>query len=141
METIDIFSLFARLALSAGFFSAVAARFNLWGQRASFDEAWQGFVKYTAEVNSFLPVRIIPALAILATVLEISFGLLLLVGYKTSYAGWGAGFLLLAFALAMTASSGIKEPLDYSVFAASAAAFLLAVIPQHNWSIDQLINN
>ena len=34
--------------------------------------------------------------------------------------------LLLIFALAMALSLGIKSPLDYSVFSASAAALLLA---------------
>ena len=34
--------------------------------------------------------------------------------------------LLALFAVAMTISFGVKEPLDYSVFSASAAALLLA---------------
>jgi putative oxidoreductase len=45
----------------------------------------------------------------------------------------------LLFAFAMTYSFGIKEPLDYSVFAFSAGAFLLATIPYYKWSIDQLL--
>jgi putative oxidoreductase len=46
--------------------------------------------------------------------------------------------LTLLFSLAMTFSFGIKEPLDYSVFAFSAAAFLLGTFPIYKWSIDQL---
>jgi len=64
---------------------------------------------------------------------------LLLIGYKTNYAALGAAILALLFALAMTWSFGIKEPLDYSVFAVSAGAFLLATMPSYRWSIDQLL--
>jgi hypothetical protein len=37
-----------------------------------------------------------------------------------------AGVLLVLFALAMTFALGPKAPLDYSVYAAAAAAFLVA---------------
>lgn len=139
MKLMDVSSIFLRLALSAGFFSAVAARFNLWGKKASFSEAWHGFVSYTAEVNSFLPTAIIPAVSVLATFSEISFALLLLFGYKTNYAAFGSAVLLLLFGLAMSISYGIKEPLDYSVFAASAGAWLLASITNYPLSIDRFL--
>ena len=42
------------------------------------------------------------------------------------YTALATGGLLLLFALTMTFSSGIKAPLDYSVYAAAAAAFYLA---------------
>ncbi|HYL62654.1 MAG TPA: hypothetical protein VE077_08525 [Candidatus Methylomirabilis sp.] len=42
----------------------------------------------------------------------------------------GSAILLLLFALAMAISFGIKSPLDYSVFGASSAAFLLFAIQQ-----------
>jgi hypothetical protein len=38
-----------------------------------------------------------------------------------------SAILLGLFALAMTASLGVKPPLDYSVFSASAAALLLSL--------------
>jgi hypothetical protein len=40
---------------------------------------------------------------------------------------FGAATLLFLFGTAMAISFGIKSPLDYSVFSASAAAVLLAV--------------
>ncbi len=141
MKITDISSIFLRIALAAGFLSAVAARFNLWGKRASVAEAWKGFITYTGEVNSFLPKSCIPAIAVTATVLETVLAILLLIGFKTSYSAFGAGVLLLLFALAMSYSYGMKEPLDYSVFAASAGAFLLASLPYFKWSIDQLLNH
>jgi len=139
MKITDISTLFLRLALASGFLSAVAARINLWGKRVSVSEAWNSFLNYTAAVNSFMPKKTISTIAVLATILEVGFAILLLLGFKTRYASFGAGTLLLLFALAMAYSSGIKEPLDYSVFAASAGAFLLATMPYYKWSIDQLL--
>jgi putative oxidoreductase len=117
---------YARIALAAAFLSAVAARFGLWsgrGFRASFDR----FVDYTAQVNSFMPAATIPSLAWAATALELSLGVALLVGLRLRWIGLAASGLLVLFGLAMAISFGVKEPLDYSVFSASAGALLLAV--------------
>lgn len=133
----DVILLFLRLSLSAGFLSAVASRLSLWGQKSS---GWKNFISYTAEVNSFLPKQWSPTVAVASTVLESSLGIMLLVGFKTNYAAAAAGGLSLLFALAMTYSYGIKEPLDYSVFAFSGGAFLLATMGQYRWSMDQLIS-
>lgn len=129
----NIASLLLRLALASGFLSAVASRLNLWGKQSS---GWQNFLSYTEQVNSFVPKNFIPTLAVASTVLELLLGILLLVGYKTSYVASCAAILTLLFALAMTNSFGIKEPLDYSVFVFSAAAFLLANFPTNKWSIN-----
>lgn len=140
MKITDISTLFLRVALASGFLSAVAARFNLWGKRTSTTEAWSSFINYAGEVNSFLPKSFIPTIAVLTTILETALAILLLLGYKTSFAASGAGILLLLFALAMTYSYGIKEPFDYSVFTASAGAFLLATSHFYKFSIDQLLS-
>lgn len=135
----DIATILLRFALAAGFISAVAGRFNFLGNHSG---GWKNFLEYTAEVNSFLPANVIPSIAIISTILETLLGILLLTGFKTRYAALGAAFLTLLFALAMAVSFGIKEPLDYSVFAVSAGAFLLACMPHYRWSIDKiLINN
>ena len=131
-----IASLLLRCALSAGFLSAVASRLGLWGRHSS---GWNKFLDYTAQVNSFAPHSLIPLLAITSTLLELTLGIMLLIGFKTNYAALGAAVLTLLFALAMTLSYGIKEPLDYSVFVFSASAFLLATIPYYKLSIDQLL--
>lgn len=136
MKITDISTLLLRLALAAGFLSAVASRLSLWGKKSS---GWSSFLDYTAQVNSFLPKNFIPTIAVIGTVLELGLGLLLLIGFKTNYAAFGAALLTLLFAVAMTYSFGVKEPLDYSVFAFSAGAFLLATMPYYKWSIDQLI--
>lgn len=133
-----IASIMLRLALAAGFLSAVASRLNLIYRNTS---GWVGFLDYTAKVNSFLPKNLIPVVAVTATVLETGLAILLVFGYHTRFAAYGAGGLTLLFAIAMAVSYGIKEPLDYSVFAFSAGAFLLATIPFYKWSIDQLLTN
>jgi uncharacterized membrane protein YphA (DoxX/SURF4 family) len=132
----DLATLLLRLALSAGFLSAVASRLSLWGTDSS---GWSGFVSYVAQVNSFAPKNIIPTIAIISTILETVLGIMLLIGYKTNYAAIAAALLTLIFAMSMAYSFGIKEPLDYSVFAFSAGAFLLATMPYYKWSLDQLL--
>lgn len=122
-----------RIALAAGFLSAVASRLNLWGAQSS---GWKKFVDYTAETNSFLPHSWAPVIAIFSTAAEVSIGLMLLVGYQIQKTSLCASVLTLLFAVAMSISYGIKEPLDYSVFAFSAGAFLLSTFPRHQWSFD-----
>ncbi|NIG56623.1 DoxX family protein [Chitinophaga sp. Cy-1792] len=133
----DIATLLLRLGLSGSLLSAVASRLGLWGQRSS---GWQGFVKYTAEVNSFLPNTWAPALAIGATILETAFGIMLLAGFKIPYAAIGTAALTFLFAVAMSISGSVKDPLDYSVFAFSAGALLLYTMPAGRWSLDSLFH-
>lgn len=132
----DIASLLLRLALASGFLSAVASRLRLWGSHSS---GWENFLSYTSQVNSFLPQSMIAAVAVTSTILETTLGIMLLTGYKTSSAAIATAMLTLLFAAAMAYSSGVKEPLDYSVFAFSAGAFLLSTMPCYKWSIDQLL--
>jgi hypothetical protein len=51
-----------------------------------------------------------------------------------------SGLLLLSFALGMVTGLGIKAPLDYSVFSAAAAAFLLAFWEPDRFTLDRLLN-
>jgi putative oxidoreductase len=132
----DTATFLLRIALAIGFLSAVFSRLGLWGEYSS---GWQNFVAYAEKVNSFAPKNSIPVIAILSTILETVFALMLLPGYKTRLAATGAAILTVLFAIAMTYSFGIKDPLDYSVFVFSAAAFLLATMPQYRWSIDQIL--
>lgn len=125
-----------RFALATGFLSAVASRLNLWGSHSS---GWASFLEYTKSVNTFVPASLIPLLAIISTILETTFAILLLTGYKTRWAALGTSILTLLFALAMAYSYGPKEPLDYSVFAFSASAFLLSTMPDYPMSIDQMV--
>ena len=116
---------YAAFALGAAFLSAVASRFGLWTGRP-WDAAFAGFTAYTAEVNAFMPGWTIPFLAWSATLAETACGTLLVLGLWTEAAATASAVLLALFAMAMAASQGVKSPLDYSVFSASAAALLLA---------------
>ncbi|MES2744750.1 MAG: DoxX protein [Bdellovibrionota bacterium] len=122
---------FLRLALSASFLSAVADRFGFWGVAGAPGVAWGNFDSFTAYTGTLIPLApmaVIPAMAWLATVLEVILGLLLIVGFRIRDVALLSGLLLLVFALSMTFTLGIKAPLDYSVYSASAAAFALYVL-------------
>jgi uncharacterized membrane protein YphA (DoxX/SURF4 family) len=118
--------LYLRLAIGVSFLSGIADRFGLYRGRNVGYGNFAGFVQYTAKVNSFMPASTIPFLAWAATVAEFSFGLLLVVGLWVRWAAVGSCLLLILFGTAMAISFGIKSPLDYSVFSASAGALVLA---------------
>jgi putative oxidoreductase len=121
--------LYGRIALSAAFLSGIASRFGLYGKDAGYGN-FTNFMKYTAEVNSFMPASTIPFLAWAATAAELFFGIALLLGIWPRWIALGSAILLAMFGIAMAISFGIKEPLDYSVFSASAAAVLLVLHTQ-----------
>jgi thiosulfate dehydrogenase [quinone] large subunit len=131
--------LFLRLSIAAGFLSAVADRFGIWGQHLSTWGNWDKFVEYTQLINPWLPATTINLVAILATAAEVIFALLLIVGFKTELVARLSGVLLLLFALSMTLSTGIKGPFDYSVFTASAGAFALGMMRDKYLEVDSVI--
>ncbi|AZB10395.1 DoxX family membrane protein [Chryseobacterium sp. G0162] len=133
----DIAVFLLRMALAAGFLSAVASRLNFWGAQSS---GWRNFVNYTAEVNSFFPSSWSPTLALVSTATELIIGILILTGYQIRKAALSASVLTFVFAIAMSISFGSKEALDYSVFVFSAGAFLLSSFPCYQWSLDQLLH-
>lgn len=138
----NVCTLFLRLALAAAFLSAVADRFGLWGRPGAPGVAWGNFANfetYTAVLNWFLPRSWIAALAWLDTGIELLFGVLLAIGLATRAASLLSGFLLLLFALAMTFSTGFESALSYSVYTASAAAFLLAWSGPYFFSLDEAL--
>ncbi|HPI79859.1 MAG TPA: DoxX family protein [Cyclobacteriaceae bacterium] len=131
---------FLRLSLSAGFLSAVADRFGWWPAGASAWGNWAKFQEYTATINPWAPDGLVPAIAWIATGAEVVFALFLLVGYKTELFARLSGLLLLAFAVSMTFSTGIKGVFDYSVFTASAGAFALGQMKEKYFEIDRLFS-
>ena len=118
-----------RMALAAGFLSAVADRFGLWGPIGTPGVSWGGFARfldYTATLLPFLSTTLVVVAGWAATVAEIALGVALLVGVRVRLAALASGVLLLTFAIAMTTSLGPEAPLSYSVWTAAAGAFLLA---------------
>jgi putative oxidoreductase len=119
--------MYERLALGAAFLSGIADRFGLYTGRNVGYGNFAGFVSYTAKVNSFMPAFSIPYLAWAATAAELSLGVLLILGLWPRWVALGSAVLLALFGIAMAISFGIKSPMDYSVFSASAGAVLLAL--------------
>jgi putative oxidoreductase len=119
-------SVCARIALGSAFLSGIADRFGLYrGRNVGYGD-FAGFVRYTAKVNSFMPPSTIPFLAWAATIAELFFGIVLILGVWRVWVALGSAVLLILFGTAMGISFGIKSPLDYSVFSASSAALLVA---------------
>jgi thiosulfate dehydrogenase (quinone) large subunit len=142
MHNQNLQTAFLRVALAAGFLSAVADRLGMWGLYGRPTVAWgdmQHFLPYVAKLNPWLPVAMVPPLGWLVTIAETVLGILLLVGWQTRWAARLSGFLLLAFAAGMAIGTGVKTALDASVFAASAGAFMLATARRYAWSVDELI--
>jgi hypothetical protein len=62
--------------------------------------------------------------------------MLLLIGWRLRVVSMMSGLLLLAFAVAMAFSLGVKAPLDYSVPSAAGAAILLASRDPDRFMLD-----
>ena len=136
---IGLATVYLRLALAAGFLSAVADRFGLWGPVGTPLVDWgnlQNFEAYVRRLNPWFPASWGSGIGWASTACEIVFGVALALGYHTRLASVLSGLLTLAFAIGMIFGIGGKAPLDYSVFAASAASFLLAGAVAYPFSID-----
>jgi uncharacterized membrane protein YphA (DoxX/SURF4 family) len=137
----DIPQLFLRLALGIGYLVPALDRLGLWGKNGEPGISWgdwQHFMQYAEQVMGFVASPWINVFAVIATIAEIIFGILLLAGKWTKWAAMGSGVLALLFALSMAVSLGIVSPLSYSVFTVSAASFLLAVTNRYKWSLDNI---
>src|SRR5207248_8478956 len=85
-----------RMALAAGFLSAVADRFGLWGPAGTPGVAWGGFdpfLAYTGKLLWFLPAGLVPAAGWASTVLEVALAVGLLVGIRLRAVALASGVL------------------------------------------------
>lgn len=125
----DYFALFARIAIAMSFLSAVADRFGWWTPVLGNENVVWGnmgnFITYTGVLVPWISKQVLPLLAWSVTIAEVVLGVLLIIGYQKRIVALLSGILLLTFAFSMMFFSGIKAPLDYSVFTASACSFLL----------------
>ena len=120
-----------RVALALSFLSAVADRFGLWGPPGSPNVTWgtfDSFIEYTGLLLSFLPAATIPFFGWVATISEVILAIGLLSGFYVRWFALASALLLLSFALSMTFALGLEPAFSYSVWTASAAAFLLASV-------------
>jgi uncharacterized membrane protein YphA (DoxX/SURF4 family) len=134
--------LFLRIALGLGFLSAVLDRIGWLGAAGQANIAWgnwESFQQYTHTLLPFLSKPISDIMGFIATAGEALFGLLLIIGYRTRQSAIGSFLLLLLFGVMMTITLGLKAPLNYSVFSASAGAFILATLSSYRWSLDNYL--
>lgn len=123
MNTRGVVKLFLRLAIATAFLSAVADRFGIWG------DTWgnmSNFYDYTHQLMPWISLELAKVGGMIATIVELVCGIALIIGWKVRFFAIISGVLLLFFGLAMWSALGLKAPLNFSVFSASAAAFALA---------------
>lgn len=119
---------FSRVALGLGFLFAVADRFGLWGSVEKPLVDWgnmAAFIAATDQLAPWVPDALIPTLAWLITLLEITLGFLLLLNILPRFASLLSTLLLLLFGFSMLFFLGVKAPFNYSVFSAAACGALL----------------
>lgn len=140
-QVINVASWLLRVALAAAFLSAVADRFGVWGPSGSPGVAWGNLTRfnaYVAKLMWFFPPADVVIVGWLATAAETLLGFALLIGWQLRWVALSSAILLFLFAIAMLVALGLKAPLDYSVFTAASAAFLLFALqpvkstPQHD---------
>jgi uncharacterized membrane protein YphA (DoxX/SURF4 family) len=129
-----------RLPVAAAFLDAVADRLGFLGPHGAPGVAWGDFthfIAYTATINPFMPHATIPALAVVATLCEITFGICLLLGISLHIAAIGAAVLLFLFGTAMTIS-GFSQ-FSYGVYLMSAGTLALSTVDASLFSADAIL--
>jgi uncharacterized membrane protein YphA (DoxX/SURF4 family) len=140
---LELLVVYARLALAASFLAAVADRLGFYGAAGTRGVAWgdmQHFQAYARQLNPWFPLSVIPILSWLVTVTETLVGMCLIAGFQIRLVSLVAGALLFAFAVGMTAGTGVRSALYASVPSASACAFLLWLRQPDRYTIDHLIS-
>lgn len=134
--------LLLRYALGITFLTPVLDRLGLLGQPGVGNIEWgnwENFINYTATLMPIFDRPMVNVMGAIATIAELVISLCLIAGFKTRYAALGASLITLTFIVFMTLSVGIQKPINYGVFTASAAGFLLSFIPDYNYSLDNLL--
>jgi uncharacterized membrane protein YphA (DoxX/SURF4 family) len=124
---VRVLNMVARFTVAGAFLSALWNRFDNFA----------GFISYTARVNSFLPLSVIPATAVLATIAEILCCALLIVGLQLRFATVASAVLLFMFASAMTLS-GLSQ-FEWAVYVLAAGSFMLSTVDASFLSIDAIL--
>ena len=136
---LDLLSLGSRAALGVSFLLSVSDRLGLDGNPGKRGVSWGTFERFLAKVNAVAPAWMIPFLGTAATLLELLFGVTLVLGLALRWAAFGSAGLLFLFGSAMAISFGIKSPFDYSVFAAMCCALFLGLAGSNRWTVDSLL--
>lgn len=141
-NTLPTAQLFLRLALGIGFILPVMDRLGMLGLPGEPNVGWgnwSNFTDYTHSLMPYLNLSLAGIMGAIATIAEVIFGILLIIGYKTKQTAVGSFALTLIFAVSMLLFAGYRAPFNYSVFSVSAASLLLSVIEDYKWSIDNYL--
>lgn len=137
-----IAQLWLRLSLAAIYFWAVMDRLGWLGSADSGKVAWgnwDSFATYTHTLLPFLNKGLADLAAVVTTVIEVSVGILLTVGFKLRWASIASALLTTLFATSMALFLGGRAPLNYPVIVFIPASLLLATLPTYRWSLDAAI--
>ena len=132
-----------RCAVGMTFLAAVADRFGLYGPFGTKNVSWgswENFVSYTGQLTPALPHAVTIYCARLATTAELVLGLFLILGIRLQWTARISACLLATFGLSMTLALGVKAPLNYSVFSAATASWLLCFRQPDRFTLDALMN-
>ena len=141
-DPLKIPQLLLRCALGITFLTPVSDRLGMLGPKGTGNIEWgnwQNFIDYTSTLMPLFDRAVVNVMGGIATVTELIIGILLIIGYRTRNAAVGASLITLTFIVFMVLSIGIQKPINYGVFTATTAGFLLARVPHYEWSIDRLL--
>jgi uncharacterized membrane protein YphA (DoxX/SURF4 family) len=136
--------LLLRLALGITFLTPVFDRLGILGRAGTGNIEWgnwENFINYTATLMPYFDRPMVNIMGLTATIAEAAIAVGLIAGFKTKYVALGSCILTLTFIVFMATSVGIQKPINFGVFTASAASFLLSKIQNYNWSIDNLLKS
>jgi len=128
-----------RFSLAASYLSSVTSRFGFWGEGTGWGN-YTAFLEYTAKVNPYLPLSVIPAVARVVDVAEIAIALLLILGFRIRETAFVSGVMLFLFAFGMNLGVGMISTLDHSVYTACVGSFMLAVLNDEMFSVEALLS-
>lgn len=134
--------LLLRYALGITFLTPVLDRLGVLGKPGVGNIEWgnwDNFINYTATLMPIFDRPLVNTMGAIATVAELLISICLIFGFKTKQAALGASLITLTFIIFMTLSVGIQKPINYGVFTASAAGFLLSFMPNYSYSLDNLM--
>lgn len=141
-DNLKIPQLLLRFALGITFLIPFLDRLGFLGPIGSGNVewgSWENFISYTSTLMPYFERSITNVMAGIATISEFLIAFCLITGFKTKYAALGSCLITLTFILFMATSVGIQKPINYGVFTAATASFLLFRIDKYKWSIDNII--
>lgn len=143
MKLYSIAQLMLRLALGIGFVLPVLDRIGWLGAAGEENVmwgSWENFAAYTQTLMPYVNLPVASFFGFVATIGEVLFGILLIVGYKIRFAAYGSFGLTLIFALSMLFFLHYRAPFNYSVFVVSFSSLLLSAFSSFPWSIDAYLD-